>query len=91
MEDMNNIVLTCKDCAEKMYPDKGKYNVNVGDFAKLKFTDGDRAEYMWVEVIKVDRNGNKYEGRLDNDPVLVLNVKYNEKIMFKKEDILDVS
>lgn len=88
---MDNIILTCKECAEKMYPDKGTFDVRVGDFAKLKFTDGNRVEYMWVEVVKVDKENNKYEGRVDNDPVLVQSVKYNEKVEFKKDDILQVT
>lgn len=90
MEEQKNIVFVCKECSEKMFPDKGTLDVNVGDFAKLKFVDGYGTEYMWVEVVKVDKENNKYEGRLDNDPVLVQCVGYNDNVEFQKEDILQV-
>lgn len=90
MEDPKNIMLVCKDCSEKMYPSKGTFDVSVGDSAKLKFIDGNGAEYMWVEVVKIDRENNKYEGRLDNDPVLVQCAVYNDNVEFQKEDVLQV-
>ena len=88
MEDQKNIVLVCKECGSKMFPNKGTFDVNVGDIVKLKFTDSFGTEYMWVEVIKVDKYNNEYEGRLDNDPALVQCVVYNSNVEFKKEDIL---
>ena len=91
MEDEGNLRLVCKGCSEKMYPNKGTFDVQVGDFAKLKFTDGDDAEYMWVQVTKADKDSKQYEGRLDNDPVLVQSVAYNDNVEFKKEDILQVT
>ncbi len=88
MEEREIIVAVCRKCGENMYPNKGTFDVNVGDFAKLKFTDGNGSEYMWVEVTKADNWNNKYEGRLDNDPALVQCVKYDDNVEFKKEDIL---
>ncbi len=91
MEDSNNIMLVCKECAEDIFPNKGRFDVQIGDFVKLEFiTESLSSEYMWVEVIKADKENNKYEGRLDNDPVLVGNIKYNDKVKFRKEDILNV-
>lgn len=90
MEDSRNVMLVCKNCGEKMFPNKGTFDVNVGDLVKLKFTDVNGSEYMWVEVVKADKENNKYEGRIDNDSVLVQYVKYNDKVEFKKEDILQV-
>ena len=90
MEEQGNIMAVCKECSENMYPNKGTFDVQVGDLAKLKFTDSFGSEYMWIEVIKADKESNKYEGRLDNDPVLVQCVVYNDNVEFKKEDILQV-
>lgn len=90
MEEQGNLMLVCKECSEKMYPDKGTFDVNIGDIVKLKFTDDNGSEYMWVEVLRVDKENNKYEGRLDNDPALVECVKYDDNVAFKKEDILQV-
>lgn len=83
-------MMVCKECSENMCPDKGTFDVQVGDFAKLKFTDGYGTEYMWVEVISVNKENNKYGGSLDNDHVLVQCVKYEDNVEFKKEDILQV-
>lgn len=88
-EEEGNIMLVCKECGEDMYPNKGTFDVQVGDFAKLKFIDGSWTEYMWVEVIKADKENNKYEGRLDNDPICIQSIKYGGNVEFKKEDILD--
>ena len=90
MEDPKNIMMVCKECGEKMYPNKGTFDANVGDFAKLKFTDPFGVEYMWVEVVSVDNENNKYEGHLDNDPALVQCVTYGDNVEFRKEDILQV-
>lgn len=89
MEDPQNVVMICKDCAEKMFPDKGTFDVKVGEFVKLKFTDKFGTEYMWVKAIKVDKENNKYEGLLDNDPVLVRCVTYGDKVEFHKENVLE--
>ncbi len=86
-KEEGNIMLVCKECCEKMYPNKGTFDVNVGDFVKLKFTDGNGTEYMWVEVIMTNEN-NKYEGRLDNDPAIIQCVKCDDNVEFQKEDIL---
>ena len=90
MENPKNIMLVCKECSDNMYPNKGTFDVCIGDFVKLKFTESFGNEYMWVEVVKADIENNKYEGRLDNDPVLVQCVVYNDNVEFKKEDILQV-
>lgn len=91
MEEEGNLMLVCKECSEDMYPNKGTFDVQIGDFAKLKFTDGDRTEYVWVQVTKADKENNKYEGSLDNIPALVQCVAYNDNVEFKKEDILQVN
>lgn len=89
MEDLKNIVSICKECSEKIFPDKGTFDIQVGDVAKLKFKDEFGTEYMWVKVIKVDKDNNKYKGSLDNDPVIVRYVRYNDIIEFRKEDVLN--
>ena len=90
MKEQENIMLVCEECGKNMYPNKGTFDVNIGDIVKLKFTDDNGTEYMWVEVLRSDKENNKYEGRLDNEPVLVQSVVYNDNVEFKKEDILQV-
>lgn len=90
MEDIKNIRLICKQYIDEMFPGKGTFDANVGDFVKLKFTDSFGNEYMWVEVTKVDKENDKYEGRLDNDPIVVQCISYNDVVEFQKEDILQI-
>lgn len=90
MEHEDNIVLICKECVEQVYPNKGKLTVDIGKFAKLKFTGERRAEYMWVRVIAANKRKEEYEGIVDNDPIFVTSVKCGDKVKFKKEDVFDV-
>lgn len=91
MENQDNIVLVCKECIENTYPNKGKLTVDVGGFAKLEFVGKCASEYMWVKVTKVDREKGECEGLLDNDPILVKDIKCGDKVKFKMADILDVA
>lgn len=86
-EDPSNIFLTRKDCSEKMYPNKGNFDIKVGDYAKIHFEREDTGEYMWVEVKKV--NGDAFEGILGNDPVLIEGVKYGDTVTFTKDEVCD--
>ncbi len=91
-ENHGNVGVVCRDCMEK---NKGIFEIEIGDYSKIRFGDyskirfGDSGpgEYMWVKVMHID--GNKIEGILDNDPIIVQNVKYGDKIIFDKGDICD--
>ena len=94
-EDPENIIMTCSDCIEKMYPNKGNFDPNVGDYVKMKFYGDKGNEYMWVKVAHIDLvetldDDYKFEGTLDNDPVLVKDIKCGDRIRFRKEDILEL-
>jgi hypothetical protein len=52
-----------------------------GDFAKLCF---DNAERMWVRI--TEAKGSRYEGLLDNDPVVV-RLKCGDRIRFEARHI----
>lgn len=66
---------------------KGTFDIEVGDYAKIRFGGDSPGEYMWVKVTNV--NGNKLEGTLDNDPVIVEDVKCGDIVIFGKEDVCD--
>ncbi len=91
MENEANIVLTCKECSDEMYPNKGKFDVKVGEFAKIRFEAENSltSESMWIKVTKV--NGDELEGVLDNDPIFIKSVKCGDIVTFKKEDVLLVN
>ncbi len=83
-ENPGNVGVVCRDCMEK---NKGTFEIEIGDYSKIRFGDSGPGEYMWVKVMYID--GNKIEGILDNDPIIVQNVKYGDKIIFDKGDICD--
>lgn len=90
LESIGNLAITCSDCAEAMYPNKGKFSPKVGDIAKIAIPgDGDiNKEHVWVIVTRV--NGDHYEGTMDNDPVFNTLVKYGDKVPFQKSEIEDI-
>ena len=64
--------------------------LKIGDWIKLFFVEpnGQGGERMWVIITKMDKNGEAWEGKLNNDPV-TLRMKYGEKISFHPLDIID--
>ena len=86
-EDPSNILLVCKDCSEKMYPNKGNFDIKIGDFVKIHFEREDAGEYMWVEVKKL--NGKTFEGTLENDPFLIEDIKHGDIVTFTKDEVCE--
>ncbi len=84
-EDQSNIIVTCRDCANNMYPNKGKFDVKVGDSVKIVFKGENGTESMWVIVKKV--NGDVFEGILNNDPVLINGISCGDKVIFSKDEV----
>jgi uncharacterized protein YegJ (DUF2314 family) len=54
---------------------------------KAKFQDGESVEWMWVTVEHITDDG--FEGRLDNDPGELTNVKVGDRITVKSDDVVD--
>lgn len=89
-ENPANIVMVCHDCLDKVYPNRGKYtSIEIGDFAKLAFNDIGRVEHMWVRVTGKTSEVS-YEGELDNDPVLVQNIAFNDQVKFSIGEVEQV-
>lgn len=86
-EDQSNIFVTCADCSEKLYPNKGNFDIKVGDSVKIPFVGEDAREFMWVNVKKVA--GDMFEGILDNDPVFITGIACGDKVTFAKEDVCE--
>lgn len=83
-ENPRNMIQVCRGCMEK---NKGTFDIEIGDYAKIRFGDASPGEYMWIKVTKV--NGNKLEGTLDNDPVIVKDVKFGDTVTFLKENVCE--
>lgn len=63
-----------------------------GSLVKLLFGFGDGdpppAERMWVEVLSID--GNRYVGRLDNEPRVITDLKLDQHVQFGPEHVAAV-
>jgi uncharacterized protein YegJ (DUF2314 family) len=64
-------------------PERGETDFSL----KVKITDGDDVEYSWLTDL--DRNNGKLMGTVGNDPQLVANVKYGDRIEIPQADITD--
>ena len=54
---------------------------------KVGFTDGGDTEYMWVTPVTYD--GTKFNGKLDNQPVQVRNVKHGDPVSVEPARVAD--
>lgn len=90
-EPSSNIVAVHTECAEKRKTQWQKQNkklvFQVGDYVKKKFTQGKRAEHMWVRITKVSKSQKTLHGVLDNVPVIVINIKCGDKVNVRRTQI----
>jgi len=64
-------------------------DVTLGCYVKLIFTTGaGEGERMWVRVERV--SGHRFVGTLANDPVLIDDLRFGDRIRFSLEHILAV-
>ncbi len=66
-------------------------SLKVGDLVKLIFVFDDEEsmpERMWVEILS--KEGEKYKGRLDNDPYTTKVIKYSDEVFFGSENIIQI-
>ncbi len=64
-------------------PKKGQSHFAI----KVAIRDGKNVEHFWVKVAKFE--GAKFEGEIDNDPMLVKTVKDGDKITVAKDKVED--
>lgn len=91
IENPNNIQYVCKECIDKLYPNKGKFTreqLLKAEYIKAPFTDGISTEHMWVKVTKV--NENDLEGILDTEPTEISNVMYGDAVGVPFSEIEDI-
>lgn len=69
-------------------------NLEISSLVKLIFVmkqpqkDGCRAERMWVKI--TEKQGDIFEGVLNNDPYFLKTIKYGDKISFRRENIASI-
>ncbi len=67
-----------------------KKKLQVNDIVKLVFREIE-IERMWVIITKIEvENGKIYfEGTLDNQPYYLESIKYQDKVIFNEDHIID--
>lgn len=98
-KENGNIVTTCKSCGDQKLTDflnnNGieelllSYETAKNMHVKSRFSQGDKVEHMWVRVTSLIIKDDEcfIEGILDNDPVLVDNVKCQDIVEVKLDSI----
>ncbi len=77
-----NIRTYCPNHIKELYPLKGKFSietVRAAKIAKFRFQEGEVVEWMWIYIHGVKDNGIVY-GVLDNEPYMIQNIKFKDKI-----------
>ena len=91
-EDASNIIGVCGDCKDsqivevKRRMEEGGLKVEPGDIVKVRFEQDGLNEHMWVRVTQVLLGGD-IRGILDNQPIIVENVKYGQ-VVVKSQDTI---
>jgi len=90
-EPLSNMGLICPECSDERHKEWQERNKNtlvlLGDYCKIKFTDGDKNEHMFVRIFKATHGGRQdmqqqFTGWLYNDPHYVKNVRFGDEIEF---------
>lgn len=99
IKDNGNIINICKECSEQKHSNFINNNGIVEltyaienskeVFIKAKFIDNEKIEHMWVEITKLIEENDSIliEGILDNEPILVTNVKYKDIVKVSFYDV----
>jgi len=91
MENKQNIELIHKDCSDKRKKNFqktfDKYSLEVGKFVKKEFRENKEVEHMWVKITAL--KSNKLIGILDNEPILLRNLKLGDVVEVKFNEIED--
>ena len=64
-------------------PKPGQVGFNV----KVKFEDGGKVEYIWLDHVTYD--GTNFQGTIDNEPEMVKNVKIGQRVTVAPAEISD--
>lgn len=84
-----NTGLICDKHAEARHAEfqnaLGDKIVPTGGFVKLKFTEGEISEHMWVLITLSDQTN--FEGLVSNDPLTLVNVKCGDSVKFTRTQI----
>ena len=92
-ELMEDVTLLCPKCAPKPDPRIKKEPLHefVGKLCKMAFpceVGQVTTEHMWVRCVgAAKKEGEELRGKLDNDPVLVTELRRGDWVEFSRSDI----
>lgn len=90
--EMGNIEFKKESCwiadMAKFQKKYAKLKLKKDDYVKIKFTDLDEVEWMWLQIMEV-LDDNQFIGRLDNVPISIENLKLNDLVHFRFDDIVN--
>lgn len=102
-ERFNNVIHVCEDCIEErrktvqsmlefhLEQIEEKIMVGLAAFVKVGFpTPTPEKEYMWIRVVKVDREKQNVEGILDNVPVSATTYKHGDYVTMPFSELIQV-
>ena len=86
---INSKILTQKNLAYFISEFKIKNEAEDEFYVKVRMTEDDKSEHMWLNILKLD--GNQSIGLLDNVPLKFKKLKYLDTVKFdinKAEDLM---
>lgn len=93
---MRNTTLVTKDYMKQRQIKWQKDNVDtvlkIGDIVKipyvgLSYDNKEITEHMWFTISSISENGQILEGTCNNDPLAIVNIKYEDKVTFNRDQI----
>ncbi len=89
MENKENIIAGCKKCFNQRREDFqktfDKYSLKIGNFVKKGFKEKEEVEHMWVKITGL--KGDRIVGILNNEPVVLKDIKLGDFVEVKFDEI----
>jgi uncharacterized protein YegJ (DUF2314 family) len=98
MEDSRNMGFSHSSCTSRRRTEFQKkiehVSIPIGCSAKIAITGPDKndknvTELMWVRIEEILPE-SKYRGLLMNDPFNIINIKYEDIVLFNRSEIIDI-
>ena len=71
----------CADERAKQFQQQHpKLSLKALTHVKIRFDEDGHTEWMWVKITSFNDDTREFEGTVDNDPFVLDNVKYQDKV-----------
>ena len=90
-EDPNNIRMACEQCFKKKHIKTQSVLPAlpelVGKYVMKRFSEGTKAEHMWVKIVSVNEEAGTLIGELSNEPTLFQDLTLGDEVVVYKDEI----